>query len=135
METQHAVYVINATHIHVVHMVPLPAWCSLLPHGCSGRVQRQKNRLSTIPRRVSVAERLDSVRIHPLTLETNVKRVALPAELVARIRAGEQVTAEEITAAQNHVSKGLPKAPEENEWLPPTATGRSKKTTKRKNKK
>lgn len=135
METQHAVYVSHATNIHLVHMVRLHASYSLLPHGCSGRVQRQKNWLITTPRRVSVAGRLGSVRIHPLTLETNVKRVALPAELVARIRAGEQVTAEEITAAQNHVSKGLPKAPEENDWLPPTATSRTKKTTKRKNKK
>ncbi|AYO42284.1 hypothetical protein DNF11_1334 [Malassezia restricta CBS 7877] len=67
--------------------------------------------------------------------QTNVKRVALPAELVARIRAGEQVSAEEITAAQSHVSKGLPSAPKENDWLGPTATSRSKKTTRRKNKK
>ena len=116
-------------------MVLLHAQCLPLSHGYSGPVQRLKNHLITTPRRVSVVERRGSVRIRTLTLETNVKRVALPAELVARIRAGEQGSAEEITAAQSHVSKGLPSAPEENDWLGPTATTRSKKTTRRKNKK
>lgn len=62
---------------------------------------------------------LDSVRYsqpnsHPL--ETNVKRVALPAELVARIRAGESVSADEITAAQERVLKPLPHEPENNDF-------------------
>lgn len=82
---------------------------------------------------------LDSVRCsqhnsHPL--ETNVKRVALPAELVARIRAGESVSADEITAAQERVLKPLPHEPENNDWLPPTTTSTRKKVpTSRRNKK
>lgn len=121
--------------LRLVHMVLLHAQYLPLSHGYSGRVQRPRNHLITTPRQDSVAARRDSVRIHTLTLETNVKRVALPAELVARIRAGEQVSAEEITAAQSHVSKGLPSAPVENDWLGPTTTSRSKKTTRRKNRK
>ena len=121
--------------LRLVHMVLLHAQYLPLSHGYSGHVQRPRNHLITTPRQDSVAERRDSVRIHTLTLETNVKRVALPAELVARIRAGEQVSAEEITAAQSHVSKGLPSAPVENDWLGPTTTSRSKKTTRRKNRK
>lgn len=86
--------------------------------------------MHTIPRRGSVAARLVSVRTtaHP---ETNVKRVALPAELVARIRAGEQVSAAEITAAQERVSKGLPKTPD-NDWLPPPPPKKGNQQRRRK---
>lgn len=56
-----------------------------------------------------------------------MRRVALPADLVARIRAGEEVSAEEITAAQERVAAGKPEPTKpENEWLP---AGSSKKQT------
>lgn len=55
-----------------------------------------------------------------LTPETNVRQVALPADLVARIRAGEQVSAEEITAAQARVAAGEPTKPTD-EWVPASA--------------
>jgi hypothetical protein len=70
-----------------------------------------------------------------MTTETNVARVAVPAHIIARIRAGEEVSAEEITAAQEEEArrqereaKGLKVKPRvertrsggvgENEWLP-----------------
>lgn len=37
--------------------------------------------------------------------QTNVKRIAVPPEIVARIRAGEEVSAEEITRAQERMQK------------------------------
>ncbi|CAO1632949.1 unnamed protein product [Sympodiomycopsis kandeliae] len=47
--------------------------------------------------------------------QTNVSRIAVPAHIIARIRAGEEVSAEEITAAQEEErirqereAKGLP---------------------------
>jgi len=67
--------------------------------------------------------------------ETNVQRVALPAELVARIRAGEQVSAEEITAAQARVAQGLPEPTKENDWLPSTSAPKKKATRQRRSKK
>lgn len=71
-----------------------------------------------------------------LTAETNVRRVALPADLVARIRAGEQVSAEEITAAQERVAAGNtgPKKPAD-EWLPASATKKPTNTRNRRGKK
>lgn len=56
--------------------------------------------------------------------------MALPAELVARIRAGEEVSAEEITAAQERVAKGLLQQPKENDWLPATSSAPKKKSNK-----
>lgn len=64
--------------------------------------------------------------------ETNVTRIAVPAHIVARIRAGEDVSAEEITAAQEAEAKkqaklaksgksGKPSTPRSdpaNEWIP-----------------
>ena len=37
--------------------------------------------------------------------QTNVARVAVPAHIVARIRAGEEVSAEEITRAQEEATR------------------------------
>ncbi|PWN99448.1 hypothetical protein FA09DRAFT_328844 [Tilletiopsis washingtonensis] len=37
--------------------------------------------------------------------QTNVARVAVPAHIVARIRAGEEVSAEEITRAQDEARR------------------------------
>jgi hypothetical protein len=55
-----------------------------------------------------------------------VTRIALPADIVARIRAGEDVSAEEITAAQQRTAAGItPPHPAENEWLPPTTQKKS----------
>jgi len=67
--------------------------------------------------------------------ETNVQRVALPAELVARIRAGEQVSAEEITAAQARVTQGLPEPAKENDWLPQTSAPKKKAVRSRRSRK
>ncbi|WFD22968.1 hypothetical protein MEQU1_001652 [Malassezia equina] len=67
--------------------------------------------------------------------QTNVQRVALPAELVARIRAGEQVSAEEITAAQARVAQGVPEPAKHNDWLPPTQAPKKKGTRQRRSKK
>ncbi|PWN24688.1 hypothetical protein BDZ90DRAFT_262909 [Jaminaea rosea] len=64
--------------------------------------------------------------------QTNVTRIAVPAHIVARIRAGEDVSAEEITAAQEAEAKkqaklaksgksGKPSTPRSdpaNEWIP-----------------
>ena len=36
---------------------------------------------------------------------TNVRKVAVPPEIMARIRAGEQVSGEEITAAQEKMKR------------------------------
>lgn len=50
---------------------------------------------------------------------SNVQKVPVPADIVARIRAGEEVSAEEITAAQARVAANQASAPKpENEWLP-----------------
>lgn len=70
------------------------------------------------------------------TAETNVRRVALPADLVARIRAGEQVSAEEITAAQERVAAGetTPAKPV-NEWLPANTTKKAPTARSRRTKK
>lgn len=37
--------------------------------------------------------------------QTNIKRIAVPPEIIARIRAGEEVSAEEITAAQDKMRR------------------------------
>ncbi|PKI85675.1 hypothetical protein MVES1_000746 [Malassezia vespertilionis] len=52
--------------------------------------------------------------------QTNVRRVALPADLVARIRAGEEISPEEIAAAQEKLATGQAAAPQkpEDEWIP-----------------
>lgn len=66
---------------------------------------------------------------------TNVRRVAVPPEIMARIRAGEQVSGEEITAAQDKMRReeeekekreasGISEEPE-------TATKKKKKGSKR----
>lgn len=56
--------------------------------------------------------------------ETNVTRIAVPAHIVARIRAGEDVSAEEITAAQEAEAKRLAKEERAK------AQGRSPRTVK-----
>lgn len=72
----------------------------------------------------------------PSLAETNVARVAVPAHIIARIRAGEEVSAEEITAAQEEEKRrqereaaGKKVKPARtsamnvgNEWLPDSAT-------------
>lgn len=63
--------------------------------------------------------------------ETNVKRIALPADIVARIRAGEQVSAEEITAAQNRAATGQTAPKKENEWLPDAPKPKSRRGRKK----
>lgn len=65
-----------------------------------------------------------------------MRRVALPADLVRRIKNGEQVSAEEITAAQERVlaRQSEPKEPE-NEWLPPNATTKASSTRNRRRRK
>lgn len=48
-------------------------------------------------------------------------RIALPADIVRRIRAGEQVSPEEISAAQARVAAGQSaeeRPQKSNEWLP-----------------
>ncbi|GAA5844207.1 hypothetical protein JCM11251_006716 [Rhodosporidiobolus azoricus] len=71
--------------------------------------------------------------------QTGVKRVAIPPALAARIRAGEEVSAEEVTAAleaekerlakeeatDKEEKKKLPDGVDE-EWLPAGATGSGK---------
>lgn len=37
--------------------------------------------------------------------QTNIKRIAVPPEIMARIRAGEDVSADEITAAQDKMRR------------------------------
>lgn len=37
--------------------------------------------------------------------QTNIKRIAVPPEIMARIRAGEEVSADEITAAQDKMRR------------------------------
>jgi hypothetical protein len=37
--------------------------------------------------------------------QTNIKRIAVPPEIIARIRAGEEVSADEITAAQDKMRR------------------------------
>lgn len=70
------------------------------------------------------------------TTETNVRRVALPADLVARIRAGEQVSAEEITAAQERVAAGETTSTKPvNEWLPANTTKKAPTSRSRRSKK
>lgn len=71
----------------------------------------------------------------PQTQETSVSRIAVPAHIIARIRAGEQVSAEEITAAQEEEARRQQReasgkkvkprksaaptpATPENEWIP-----------------
>ncbi|GAA5966793.1 hypothetical protein JCM3765_004270 [Sporobolomyces pararoseus] len=79
---------------------------------------------------------------------TGVKRVAIPPELAARIRAGEEVSAEEVTAALDAEKERMRKEEEEeerlknggrklpagvdSEWLPQGALGGSSKAKKRK---
>lgn len=65
---------------------------------------------------------------------TNVQRVAVPPEIMERIRRGEEVSADEITAAQERMKRGEPEPAAkqkkqqqqqqqpENEWLPATPT-------------
>lgn len=63
--------------------------------------------------------------------ETNVKRIALPADIVARIRAGEQVSAEEITAAQQRAAVAQSAPKKENEWLPDAPKPKSRRGRKK----
>ena len=42
--------------------------------------------------------------------QTNIKRIAVPPEIIARIRAGEEVSAEEITRAQEKMQREEAKA-------------------------
>ncbi|WFD33709.1 hypothetical protein MCUN1_000522 [Malassezia cuniculi] len=62
--------------------------------------------------------------------QTNVKRIALPADIVRRIRAGEQVSAEEITAAQERMA-AAETAEKKNEWLPDAPKPKSRKGRKK----
>lgn len=79
--------------------------------------------------------------------QTSVKRVAVPPEIIARIRRGEEVSAEEITRAQermamnssqngdNHQADSTRSVSQSNrskvdeDWLPPSSTTRTKATT------
>jgi hypothetical protein len=77
--------------------------------------------------------------------QTGVRRVAIPPALAARIRAGEDVSAEEVTAALEEErerlaqeeaaaaqeKKKLPPGVDE-EWLPASALGGKNKAKKRK---
>ncbi|GAA5823922.1 hypothetical protein JCM5353_007337 [Sporobolomyces roseus] len=74
--------------------------------------------------------------------QTGVKKVAIPPELAARIRAGEDVSAEEVTEAldkerermrkeeeeEERLKSGGKKLPEgvDSEWLQPGALGNGK---------
>ncbi|GAA5890680.1 hypothetical protein JCM6882_000623 [Rhodosporidiobolus microsporus] len=76
--------------------------------------------------------------------QTGVKRVAIPPALAARIRAGEEVSAEEVTAAleaekermsreeaeEEKQKKKLPDGVDE-EWLPAGALGGGKSKAKK----
>ncbi|KDN52532.1 hypothetical protein K437DRAFT_272398 [Tilletiaria anomala UBC 951] len=58
--------------------------------------------------------------------QTNVAKVAIPPDIAARIRAGEDVSAEEITQALEDVKAGRYKPKEQiekEEWLPAGVTG------------
>ena len=63
--------------------------------------------------------------------ETNVKRIALPADIVARIRAGEEVSAEEITLAQQRAASAQAAPKKENEWLPDMPKPKSRRGRKK----
>lgn len=60
--------------------------------------------------------------------QTNVARIAVPAHIVARIRAGEDVSAEEITRAQDEARRAAEKEAE-------ASAREAAKGTKRKGKK
>jgi len=63
--------------------------------------------------------------------QTNVRRIAVPPEIAARIRRGEQVSAEEITEAQERAKRqeegangeaaAGKKSKVDDEWLPASA--------------
>ncbi|CAO1628512.1 unnamed protein product [Jaminaea pallidilutea] len=57
--------------------------------------------------------------------QTNVSRIAVPAHIIARIRAGEEVSAEEITAAQEAEAKRLEKEARQAEKGGKRPVGRS----------
>lgn len=57
--------------------------------------------------------------------ETNVSRIAVPAHIIARIRAGEEVSAEEITAAQEAEARRLEKEARQAERGGKRPVGRS----------
>ncbi|GAA6005917.1 hypothetical protein JCM10207_007274 [Rhodosporidiobolus poonsookiae] len=65
--------------------------------------------------------------------QTAVKRVAIPPALAARIRAGEEVSAEEVTAALEAEKQRLRKEEEaETEEAEATGSGKSKARRRRK---
>jgi hypothetical protein len=71
------------------------------------------------------------------SLETGVKRIAVTPQIAARMRAGEQVSQEEIDAAvalaqssaSTPTAHAAPKPEVEDEWLPETV--KKKDTNKR----
>lgn len=62
---------------------------------------------------------------------TNVRKVAVPPEIMARIRAGEQVSGEEITAAQEKIRR----EEEERERREANGVSEESETTTKKRKK
>ncbi|GAA5859858.1 hypothetical protein JCM8547_004360 [Rhodosporidiobolus lusitaniae] len=76
--------------------------------------------------------------------QTATRRVKIPEELAARIRAGEEVSGEEVTAALEREKERMRKEEEEEagkaklpagvdaEWLPASALGGKNKSRKRK---
>ncbi|PWN45444.1 hypothetical protein IE81DRAFT_320204 [Ceraceosorus guamensis] len=61
---------------------------------------------------------------------TNVARIPVPAHIVARIRAGEEVSAEEITAAQDEVRRKMEREEREKRGESEEEQAKSKKGKK-----
>jgi hypothetical protein len=68
---------------------------TLLP-GSQGSLQRARNQ--TYDPKTGIGKGAPG-------FQTGVKRIAVPPEIIARIRAGEEVSAEEITRAQEKMQK------------------------------
>jgi protoporphyrinogen oxidase len=63
--------------------------------------------------------------------QTNIKRIAVPPEIMARIRAGEEVSAEEITAAQDKMRREEEKKATLDEVAASSAAKKKKRGVKR----
>lgn len=63
--------------------------------------------------------------------QTNIKRIAVPPEIMARIRAGEEVSAEEITAAQDKMRREEEKKAAAEEKASEAAAKKKRKNAKR----
>lgn len=72
--------------------------------------------------------------------QTGVRKIAIPPEIMERIRRGEEVSGEEITRAQERMaaaSRSAPTKPHgiDEQWLPETNHGHSHKNSKVKQRK